>query len=181
MSNRTSAARYARALFEVAQQEGDPVAAGADLTAVVATLSDSEELSRVLARRSLPDGIRHNIVVAVSRKLGVTTHVEKLLGLLAARARLELLPDIAAVYGERLRAHQNLVQADVTTAVPLSAEASARLEAGLQDATGKQITMRVSVDPSLLGGVVARVGTTVYDGSIRTQLKKLRDQLVAQG
>ena len=52
---------------------------------------------------------------------------------------------------------------------------------GLRSATGKQITMRVSVDPALLGGVVARVGSTVYDGSVRTQLKKMRDQLVAQG
>ena len=51
----------------------------------------------------------------------------------------------------------------------------------LRAATGKQITMKVSVDPALLGGVVARVGSTVYDGSIRTQLKKMRDQLVAQG
>ena len=69
----------------------------------------------------------------------------------------------------------------MTTAVPLPPETLARLETGLREATGKQITMRVSVDPALLGGVVARVGSTVYDGSIRTQLKKMRDQLVAQG
>jgi F-type H+-transporting ATPase subunit delta len=91
------------------------------------------------------------------------------------------VPEIAQVYAERLLEHQNVVPADVTTAVPLSPEALSRLEDGLRAATGKQITMRVSVDPALLGGVVARVGSTVYDGSIRTQLKKMRDQLVAQG
>jgi F-type H+-transporting ATPase subunit delta len=181
MSNRTSAARYARALFEVAQKEADLAAVQRDLTTIVATAREHPELGRVLGSRALADDARRNIVEAVGQKLGVTAPVGKLLGLLADRGRLELLPEIAVVYTERLLEHQNVVQADVTTAVPLSAEAAARLEASLRSATGKQITMRVSVDPSLLGGVVARVGSTVYDGSVRTQLKKMRDQLVAQG
>jgi F-type H+-transporting ATPase subunit delta len=181
MSNRTSAARYARALFEVAHKEADLSAVQAELTAVVGTAREHPELGRVLASRAIPDAARRSIVEAVGQKLGVSAPVAKLLGLLADRGRLELLPEIAMVYTERLLEHQNVVQADVTTAAPLSAEAAQRLEATLRSATGKQITMRVTVDPSLLGGVVARVGSTVYDGSVRTQLKKMRDQLVAQG
>ena len=181
MSTRTSATRYARALFEVAQKESDPAVVGQNLDAVVAALRESDELAGVIANRSIPDGIRRSIVLAVAEQLGVATLVTKLLGLLADRGRIELVPEIAQVYAERLLEHQNVVQADVTTAVPLPAEARSRLEAGLRAATGKQITMKVSVDPALLGGVVARVGSTVYDGSIRTQLKKMRDQLVAQG
>jgi F-type H+-transporting ATPase subunit delta len=181
MSTRTTAARYARSLFDVAQKEADLNLVRNDLVAVVAAIADNPELGRVLASRAVPDAARRNIITAVGEKLGVATPVVKLLGLLADRRRLELLADIAAVYGERLLEHQNVVQADVTTAVPLSAEAAQRIEAGLKQATGKQITMRVKVDPSLLGGVVARVGSTVYDGSVRTQLKKMRDQLVAQG
>ncbi len=181
MSTRTSAARYARALFDVARKEADLNLVRNQLTEVVSTIRDHAELTRVLASRSVPDSARRSIVVAVAQKLGVSAPVEKLLGLLADRGRLDLLPEIAAVYTERLLEHQNFVQAEVSTAVPLSAEAVERLQAGLRAATGKQITMRVSVDPSLLGGVVARVGGTVYDGSVRTQLKKMRDQLVAQG
>jgi F-type H+-transporting ATPase subunit delta len=181
MSTRTSAARYARALFDVAQKEADLNLVRNDLVALVSAVSDNPELGRVLASRAVPDAARRNVIVAVGEKIGVATPVLKLLGLLADRRRLELLPEIAAVYAERLLEHQNVVQAHVTTAVPLSAEASQRIEAGLKQATGKQITMRVAVDPDLLGGVVARVGSTVYDGSVRTQLKKLRDQLVAQG
>jgi F-type H+-transporting ATPase subunit delta len=181
MSTRTSAARYARALFDVAQKEADLAVVGQDLDAVRAALRDSRELTGALANRSLPDAVRRNIIVAVGEKLGVSAPVARLLALLAERGRLELLPEIAEVYGQRLLEHQNVVQADVTTAVPLSPEQAERLEAGLRSATGKQITMRVSVDPALLGGVVARVGSTVYDGSVRTQLKKMRDQLVAQG
>jgi F-type H+-transporting ATPase subunit delta len=181
MSTRTSAARYARALFEVAQKEADLNLVRNDLVAVVSAVTENPELGRVLTSRTVPDAARRNIIVAVGEKLGVAIPVTKLLGLLADRRRLELLPDIATVYAERLLEHENVVQADVSTAVPLSAEAARRIEAGLKSATGKQITMRVSVDPSLLGGVVARVGSTVYDGSIRTQLKKMRDQMVAQG
>lgn len=181
MSSRTAAARYARALFEVAQKEADLAVVQSDLNAIVATAAEHQDLGRVLANRALPDTARRNIVLAVGEKLGVSAPVGKLLGLLADRRRLDLLPEIAAVYTERLLDHRNVLQADVTTAVPLSPEAAERLEASLSSATGKQITMRVAVDPALLGGVVARVGSTVYDGSVRTQLKKMRDQLVAQG
>jgi F-type H+-transporting ATPase subunit delta len=181
MSSRTAAARYARALFEVAQKEADLGTVEADLTTVVAVAAENPELGRVLGNRSLPDSTRRNIVVAVGQKLGVSAPVGKLLALLADRGRLELLPQVASVFTERLLEHRNVLQADVTTAAPLSAEAVERLGANLSSVTGKQITMRVTVDPALLGGVVARVGSTVYDGSVRTQLKKMRDQLVAQG
>jgi F-type H+-transporting ATPase subunit delta len=181
MSNRPSAARYARALFDVALKESDVTQVQQDLTAVVSTITENAELARVLASHTVPELARRNIIVSIGEKLGVAVPVGKLLGLLAERRRLELLPDIAAVYTERLHAHRNVLQAEVSTAAPLSAEAAQSLEASLSSVTGKQVTMHVSVDPTLLGGVVARVGSTVYDGSVRTQLKKMRDQLVAQG
>jgi F-type H+-transporting ATPase subunit delta len=182
MSNRTSATRYARALFDVANQESaDLSKIQQDLNDVVAAVADNPELSRVLASHGVPDTARRQIIVAVGEKIGVAAPVGKLLGMLADRRRLELLPDLAAVYTERLLEHRNVVQADITTAAPIGPETAEAIAASLQSATGKQITMRVSVDPSLLGGVVARVGSTVYDGSVRTQLKKMRDQLVAQG
>lgn len=181
MSNRPAAARYARALFDVAQKESDVTKVQQDLIAVVSTISESAELARALASRSVPEAARRNIIVSVGEKLGAAVPVSKLLGLLAERRRLDLLPDIAAVYTERLLAHQNVVRAEVSAAAPLSAEATRALEASLASATGKKVNMQVTVDPTLLGGVVARVGSTVYDGSVRTQLKKMRDQLVAQG
>jgi F-type H+-transporting ATPase subunit delta len=181
MSNRTSAARYARALFDVVQQQhADAAKVQQELSAVVEAVTGHAELSRVLTSTGVPEAARRQIIVAVGEKLGVSEPVGKLLALLADRRRLDLLPDLAAVYTERLQEHQNVVQADVTTAAPLGAEATEAIAASLASATGKQITMRMTVDPLLLGGVVARVGSTVYDGSVRTQLKKMRDQLVAQ-
>lgn len=181
MSTRTSAARYARALFDVARQEADLNLVRNQLASLVSAIAESRELSAVLSSRSVPEPIRRNIVVAVAQQLGVATPVEKLVGMLSDRGRLALLPEISQIYAERLLEHQNIVQAEVVSAAPLSAEAASRIEAGLKNATGKQVTMKVTVDPALLGGVVARVGSIVYDGSVRTQLKKMRDQLVAQG
>lgn len=181
MSSRTSAARYARALFDVARAESDPGKVQQDLSAVLAAIDGSAELSAVLTNRSVPETARRAVIVAVAEKVGAAPVVVKLLALLAERRRLDLLPDVAAVYGERLLEFQNVLQAEVRTAAPLAPEAARALEASLARATGKQIAMRVTVDRSLLGGVVARVGSTVYDGSVRTQLKKMRDQLVAQG
>ena len=120
MSNRTSATRYARALFDVAIQESaDLSKIQQDLTEIVAAIGENPELSRVLASRGVSDAARRQIIVAVGEKIGVATPVSKLLGMLADRRRLELVPDLAAVYTERLLEHQNVVQADVTTAAPI--------------------------------------------------------------
>ncbi len=181
MSNRTSAARYARALFDVALAESDVEQVDRDLTAVVETVRGHDELAQILANPGVPEQARRNIVAAIVERLGVTPPVAKLVALLAARGRADLLPDLASVYRDRLRAHQNVVEAEVVAAAPLAADAQAALGESLAAATGKQVTMSVAVDPALLGGVVARVGSTVYDGSVRTQLKKMRDRLVAEG
>ena len=84
---------------------------------------------------------------------------------------------MVVVYRERLMEHRQVVRAEVTTAVPLSPESAAQLERRLADVTGRRVTMTTSVDPALIGGAVARVGSTVYDGSIATQLDKVRERL----
>jgi F-type H+-transporting ATPase subunit delta len=97
--------------------------------------------------------------------------------LLAARGRLELVPDLLAVYRERLLEHRQIVQAEVTTAVPLSPERATQLQRRLATITGRTVTMTTKVDQALIGGVVTRIGSTVYDGSVATQLAKVRERL----
>lgn len=179
MSTRTSAARYARALFDVALQESDIEQVDRDLTAATAAIREHAELRQLLANPRVPEAARLNVISGVAAELGVVQPVARLLALIADRDIVDLLPDIASVYRARLLAHQNIVEAAVTSALPLSPEAASAVQAGLARATGKRVEMTVSVDPSLLGGVVARVGSTVFDGSVRTQLKKMRDRLVA--
>ena len=97
--------------------------------------------------------------------------------LLASRGRLALLPDLLEVYRERLMEHRNEMRAEVITATALSPERAAQLQQRLAAATGRVVTMTTKVDASIIGGVVTRIGSTVYDGSVATQLAKVKDRL----
>lgn len=180
MSLRTSAARYAKALFEVALAESDPSRIEADLAAVAAAMDEHADLERALVSPAIPQAVRVSITRALSDRVGAQPPTAKLLELLATRGRLELVPHVRDVYRERLLAHQQVVRASVTSAAPLPPAKVLALEQRLSALTGKQVQLEVGVDPSLIGGVVATIGSTVYDGSIRTQLQKMKQQLVEQ-
>jgi F-type H+-transporting ATPase subunit delta len=178
MSLRTSATRYAKALLDVAVAESDPAVIERDLASIVEAVTHHEELHRVLTSPRTPQAVRVNVVNALTARANVQPPVAKLLAMLAERGRLELLPVMLDVYRERLLAHRNIVQATVTSAAPLSADRLGELKTSLGALTGKQVQLDTAVDQSLIGGVVARIGSTVYDGSIRTQLQKMRQQLI---
>ena len=181
MSLRTSATRYAKALFDVGLAENAELAKlSADLSEVTELITENTELRLAMARASVPDAARIAIIEQVADKLGVATQVKKLLVVLTRGRRLNLLPDLSEVFRERLLQHQNIVRADVTSAAPLSPEKTKALAEHLAQVTGKKVELSMSVDPALLGGVVARIGGTVYDGSVKTQLQRLRQELVEQ-
>jgi F-type H+-transporting ATPase subunit delta len=181
MSVRTSANRYAKALFDVALEEkADLAKVDQDLAAVVAMMDTSPDLAQAANRAVVTDAQRQSLLEAVSNAMSLSTPVTKMLVLLANSGKLHIIPDLAAAYRERLLAHQNIVRAEVTSAAPLSAEQTKALEESLSKVTGKKVELSVSVDPELLGGVVARIGSTVYDGSVRTQLAHMRQELVKQ-
>jgi F-type H+-transporting ATPase subunit delta len=179
MSTRASASRYARALLDVVVKDGDPERVQQDLAAF-AVLFRNPELSRALANPAVPVASKRGIVDTLIARLTPSPAVERLLRMLADRDRLALVPDLAEVYGERLMEHRQIVRADVTTAVPLTSEAAAAFERRLSIATGRHVTMTTAVDPSLIGGAVARIGTMVYDGSIASQLERFRERLEQQ-
>jgi F-type H+-transporting ATPase subunit delta len=135
---------------------------------------------RVVDWANVPDAARRAVMENVLDKVGVAAPVKKLLVLLTEQRKLLYLNDLAEAYRERLLAHQNVVRAEVTTAAPLSPEKTKALEESLSKVTGKKVELSVSVDPELLGGVVAKIGSTVYDGSVRTQLARMRQELVKQ-
>ncbi len=178
MSVRTSAARYAKALFEVAVRESDPAAVERDLSTIVHAMSQHEELARVLTAPRIPTAVRVSVVRALADRSGAQTPVARLLVMLAERGRLELVPVLLDVYRERLLAHSNVLRGSVTSASPLSDGQVQALEQSLGRVTAKRVQLTHDVDPSLIGGVVARIGSTVYDGSLRTQLQKIRQRMV---
>ena len=178
MSLRTSANRYAKALFDVALAEkADLAKVDQDLTAVVEMMKASPELAMAASRSTVTDAKRQSLMEAVAKAMALTTPVTKLLVMLAQSGKLNLVPDLAESFRDRLLTHQNIVRAEVTSAAPLSPEKTRALEDSLAKVTGKKIELSVSVDPELLGGVVAKIGSTVYDGSVKTQLQRMRQDL----
>jgi F-type H+-transporting ATPase subunit delta len=174
---RSSAARYARALLDVAIKESDPERAEQELAAFVDLVRHHPDLQRTLANPVVSAVDKRAVVQQILDRQRPTSPVGKLLLMLASRGRLALLSDLLDVYRERLNEHRNVLRAEVTTAVPLAPERSAELQQRLAAATGRVVTMTTKVDTSIIGGVVTRIGSTVYDGSVATQLAKVRDRL----
>jgi F-type H+-transporting ATPase subunit delta len=174
-----SANRYARALFDVAVQEkADLAQIDRDLTVLAEVMHENHDMLQEATRHGIPDAARTGVIGAIADQLAAAPQLRKLLLLLAEAHKLALLPAMATAYRARLHAHQNMVRADVTSAAPLSPEQTAALADSLSKVTGKKVDLSVTVDPALLGGVVATIGSTVYDGSVRTQLARMRRQLV---
>jgi F-type H+-transporting ATPase subunit delta len=179
MTNRSSAARYAKALLDVSRKEGDPQAAGRDLEAFVSLTTAHAELARVLVNPAIPAQRKTALVGELLARNPVGPIVGKLLLLLAERDRLVLLPDLLEEYGRRLMDVQNIVQAQVTSAAPLPSGAALAIERAIAARTGRRVSMTSRVDPRLIGGVVTRIGSLVYDGSVKRQLEKMKDTLTS--
>jgi F-type H+-transporting ATPase subunit delta len=175
---RTAAVRYARALFDVALKEGGDLSEiEAQLGSFADLFNQYPTLSKVLLNPAVPASRKRSAVAELTKGAGLSPVLEKLLVLLAERDRLVLLPELVAAYRERLAEHQKIVRANVTTATPLTADRVEQIRRSLTQATGREVTLTTHVDPALIGGLVARVGGTVYDASVTTQLEKMRQRL----
>jgi len=178
MNNGAAFARYARALFEVAERESDPERVAAELETYAQLLIDQPDLSRVLHSRAVPPSRKADAVRAIAAEAGFTPIVARLLAALAERDRLQAVPGLAKAFRNRLLERRNIVSAEVTTAVPLPSQKVEAIARGLGEVTGKQVRVSSRVDPSIIGGVVAQVGSIVYDGSVTGQLARMRQKLV---
>lgn len=179
MSKRASARPYAKALFEVAVGAGRGEPTAEELTSLVRLLADYPDLHKVLTHPAVTPKAKREVVDQIASRLAVSAPVHKLLLLMAERDRLGLLAELQQDYQQRLMKHLGIVEAQVTTAVPLSADRTSALAGSLGAATGKQVRVTAGVDPTIMGGVVARMGSTVIDGSVARQLERLRQTLIA--
>ncbi len=178
MTSRTAAARYARALLDVATKESaDLDMIGRELDEFIAFFSQQTALERLMLNPAVPAPRKRAAMEEIIKVAGLSPIVSKLLILLADRDRLMLLKDVSATYRDFLAERQNVVHAEVTSAEPLSNERMKAIEQRLATVTGKRVSMTTKVDKDIIGGVVARVGSTIYDASIATQLKKIRERL----
>jgi F-type H+-transporting ATPase subunit delta len=176
---RTAAVRYARALFDVAlTEQGNLSEIESQLASFAELFTVHPTLAKVLLNPAVPAPRKRAAVAELTKGAGLSPVLEKLLILLAERDRLVLLPDLVAAYRDRVAEHQKVVRANVTTAAPLTAARIDQIQRSLSQATGRAVTLTTHVDPALIGGLVARIGGTVYDASVTTQLEKMRQRLV---
>ena len=167
---------YARALFEVARAEGNIDKVEDELFRFARAYESSTELRNALADEQIPPAKRQAIVEdLLGGKASNTT--TQLVSMVVGAGRGRDLPAIIDTLVARASSAKNLELAEVRTAVALTADQQSRLAAAITTATGKPVNLKVVVDPSVIGGVVATVGDTVIDGSVRTRIDQLKSRL----
>ena len=175
---RPAARRYADAVFGLASRDNSHDAWAADLDRLAALL-DVPQAAKALTSPAVPPS--QKLAVIDAEVPGLRPHTRNLLHLLLHRERLELLPGIALAFHDLLNRARGIATAHVTTAVPLDDAARQQLATRLSRYLGQQVELVTTVDPSIMGGVVARVGDLLLDGSVRGRLEALRRRLVATG
>jgi F-type H+-transporting ATPase subunit delta len=171
------ARRYAKALFSLAVEKARVEAWSDALIALQGAIDGSPDLQDVLSNPVYSKEQRSAIVGQLAAALRLEDDPKNLLHLLADRNRLRYLAQIVATYRELADAQLGRLRAKVTSAVPLDPQAAQAMADKLSQATKQKVLLDREVDPALLGGVVAQVGSLVYDGSVRTQLEDLRRTL----
>jgi F-type H+-transporting ATPase subunit delta len=169
--------RYSRALLEVAVPQGAADAVADELERLAGAVKASEDLRNVLFNPAFDRKQRHQVVEALTQTLGLGTTVGSLAKLLVDRDRFRQVGAIAESYREVADEHAGRARASVRTAVPVPAEVAPKLELALSKAVSRKVALETRVDPALLGGAVAQVGSLLFDGSVKTELEDIRRTL----
>jgi F-type H+-transporting ATPase subunit delta len=178
---RQAVGRTARAIFDVADAKGSAAQVADDFTALAALVEEHRELHRSLTNPMVPAAAKGRVLDALSHTLAWTPITRQVLAVLADRDELSQLPGLTRALRARVMEHQRIVEAEVTTAVALDNGQAAVLAQSLSDATGREVRLTRRIDPTILGGAVARVGSVVFDGSVTAQLARFKRQIVEQG
>lgn len=171
------AKRYAKALLEIGKEDGKTELYGKELKAVAQLFASSAELESVLVRPGFDFDSRKRVLVAILDKLGVSPMVANFFRLLMDRGRISAARDIAEMYGLLLDEVNGITRAEIRTASALQEEEVKRLTQSLKSVAGREVALEIIEDPSLIGGVVAKIGDLVLDGSVKTQLESLKESL----
>jgi F-type H+-transporting ATPase subunit delta len=183
MTSSAVTSRYAGALVEVVTGEtapADPQRTVEELRSFEATLQTSAELRTVLASPAVPGSRKRAVIGALAERLSVSKITRNFLFVLVDHRRLDSLADIADHFEVLLDERLGYLRAEVTSAKPLDPDLREILGQRLERLAGKRIRAKFEVNEDLIGGIVARVGSTVYDGSVRGQLRSLERRMVAQ-
>lgn len=170
---------YAMALLDLAVEQGSLPAVRAQLESLVDVLGRSRELQVAFSNPTISTRERQSVVQSLVGPFGLSKMARNFLMVLADKGRLSALPDIVTVLGRLADARTGAARAEVVASAPLDATQQERLKSTLAQMTGKTITLQTAVDPSLLGGLRVTVDGKVYDTSVATRLKRLREAILS--
>ena len=171
------ARRYARAVLEIGTANGNLDKLGADLRSLAKAMHESAELVTALTNPAIRRADRRRVIDGLLQRIGAEPNTKNLVYLLLDGERMSSLESISREVDAMIEAKSGRTVAEVTSAKPLDAAQLSQITAALEKLSGKKVAVTRREDPNLLGGVVAKLGDTVYDGSLRTQLRTLRDEL----
>ncbi|MBE2275685.1 MAG: F0F1 ATP synthase subunit delta [Rhodobacteraceae bacterium] len=175
------AVRYATALFELAKEAGALPALAADTTALGNALDASPELSQMIASPVVSRGDQAKAIDALSKAMGLSALTANTLSLMADKRRLFVLPQLTRELTAMIDAENGEMTAEVTAAAALSAAQSKKLAATLKASVGKTVKLKTTVDESLIGGLIVKLGSVMIDTSVKSKLASLQNAMKEVG
>jgi F-type H+-transporting ATPase subunit delta len=172
--------RYARALTDVVfDMKLDATRTVDEVHALATAFQQNSELRSVWGSPAIPAEQKRNLLDSIVAKMGVSKAVRNFVAVLIDHHRVAALPEIARQFETELLQRLGMADVDITSSRELNADERRQMEAEIERMTGKKVRARYATDRTLLGGAVVRMGSTVYDGSVRGQLQKIKEQLTA--
>jgi F-type H+-transporting ATPase subunit delta len=175
------AGRYATAVFELAKEAKGLSGLEADVAALAQALKDSADLREVIASPVFSRDEQGRAMSALAVRMGLSSTVANTLALMAANRRLFVLPQLLAALGEMIAEEKGEVTAEVTAAAELTKAQAEKLAASLKKTVGKTVKLNTTVDESLIGGLIVKVGSKMIDTSIRSKLASLQNVMKEVG
>ena len=175
--NGAVASRYAAALADVALEQNDADRLKNDLNSFAKTFAESLDLRALIESPGVSQDLKHRVIGELASRMGLVPAVRNFAFLLVDHHRTEILAEIQQAFQTELNTRLGIAEAEVISAREMSTEERGKLTEALERRTGKKIEASFRRDESLVGGTVVRVGSTIYDGSVREQLMRLRERL----
>ena len=172
------ARRYAKALINLAEKGNDLDNAGKNLNAITEVYKENSELRHVLSDTKVSSRVKLEILKDVLNEIKASQLVDTFSRYLLAKRRIDFLPDIERAFNLLLQEKLGRIEADVTAAYELPKETVKNLVNAISGYSGKEVEVNVTIDPSIIGGIKTRIGSTVIDGSIQTHLNQIRQSII---
>ncbi len=176
MSQGVIARRYAKALINLAEK--DLEITGNSLAAIADVYSNSTELSEVLSDTKISSQIKQDVLKNILKKIKVSKLVDTFIRYLLAKRRIVLLPNIERAFNLLLQEKLGRIEAGITVAQEIPEVTVGKLEKAISRYSGKEVSVNITIDPAIIGGIVTRIGSVVIDGSIHTQLNQIRQSII---